>query len=123
MHQRITQTQVSAALDRMQSEMSSQDAEALRFPLSCGDLRPETDKSGSPCLVVDCIFNADVAAAAGHNRWVMVGMLGAQVMTQKLSADLATCALLSTAANILTYSNSRHWLVSTTRVYTGCYCS
>lgn len=43
-------------------------AEALRFPLSCSALRVEADRTGAPCVVVDCMVNTEVAAAAATYR-------------------------------------------------------
>jgi len=47
------------ALEELE-EQEGEPADALRFPLSCGDMRNDLDKRGDPCSVVDVVLNADV---------------------------------------------------------------
>ncbi|PNH10184.1 PIH1 domain-containing protein 1 [Tetrabaena socialis] len=64
--------EVAKALDKMATDgganMSASEVEALRFPLSCGPPRLDTDRKGDPCTTIDVIFNADVVRAAGAAR-------------------------------------------------------
>lgn len=60
---------VSNALQQLGSTMDSAGNEALRFPLSVGERREDTDHTGAPSYVVDAIFNADVV------RYLAVGTL------------------------------------------------
>lgn len=56
---------VKAALEEYGKEsLNDEQMEALRMPISVGDLCPDVDKKGDPCLVVDCIFNLDIAKQA-----------------------------------------------------------
>lgn len=59
---------VLKALDDLQRDQPSTDAEALRFPLSCSEVLPGTDKAGQPCSTVDCIMHTDILAAAQQHR-------------------------------------------------------
>eukprot|EP00240_Pyramimonas_obovata_P004325 CAMPEP_0118938580 /NCGR_PEP_ID=MMETSP1169-20130426/26410_1 /TAXON_ID=36882 /ORGANISM="Pyramimonas obovata, Strain CCMP722" /LENGTH=368 /DNA_ID=CAMNT_0006882555 /DNA_START=36 /DNA_END=1140 /DNA_ORIENTATION=- len=55
--------EVKNALEELaaqEEEGGGEAAEALRFPLSCGDLRNDFDKKNEPCSVVDVILNAEV---------------------------------------------------------------
>lgn len=60
--------EVSKALDEWQQLGEQQSGEALRLPMSCGDMREDVDKKGESCITVDCIFNNDVIAATRHHR-------------------------------------------------------
>lgn len=59
---------VLKALDDLQHDQPNSDAEALRFPLSCSEVQPDTDKQGQPCSTIDCIVHSDVLAAAQQHR-------------------------------------------------------
>lgn len=48
--------------------LDDEQMEALRVPISVGSLCPDVDKKGDPCLVVDCIFNLDIAKQAKSIR-------------------------------------------------------
>eukprot|EP00976_Prorocentrum_cordatum_P116521 1196175-Prorocentrum_minimum.AAC.5 len=55
--------EVKNALEELAAQEEAdggQAAEALRFPLSCGDLRNDFDKKSEPCSVVDVILNGVV---------------------------------------------------------------
>ncbi|KAI8476272.1 MAG: pre-RNA processing PIH1/Nop17-domain-containing protein [Monoraphidium minutum] len=43
-------------------------AEALRFPMSVGSLRPDADKAGAACGAADVVVSTAVLAAAGASR-------------------------------------------------------
>lgn len=58
---------VEAALAEAADE-SSEDSEALRFPVSIGSLRPDADKRGEACAVVDAVVNDGVVRTAGEHR-------------------------------------------------------
>ncbi|GAX75054.1 hypothetical protein CEUSTIGMA_g2498.t1 [Chlamydomonas eustigma] len=47
---------------------SGEEAESLRFPLSCGQLKADVDKKGDRCFSCDCILNADVLKQAAVFR-------------------------------------------------------
>ena len=59
---------VSNALQQLGSTMDSAGNEALRFPLSVGERREDTDHTGAPSYVVDAIFNADVVRYPAPSR-------------------------------------------------------
>eukprot|EP00775_Hariotina_reticulata_P008505 gene8505-8687_t len=60
---------VQKALEQLGQDSQQQGStEALRFPLSCSDALPDTDKQGQPCSTIDCIIHSDVLAAAQQNR-------------------------------------------------------
>jgi hypothetical protein len=60
---------VLTALEQLGQDNPQQgNAEALRFPLSCSDVLPDTDKQGQPCSTIDCIIHTDILAAAQQNR-------------------------------------------------------
>lgn len=42
--------------------------ENVRFPLSMAEPREDTDKTGQPCVVIDCIFNIDVVQTSMANQ-------------------------------------------------------
>ncbi|CAG9462092.1 unnamed protein product [Pedinophyceae sp. YPF-701] len=58
--------EVQEALEKQ--EMTEQDAQVLRFPISMGEVRNDLDNKGQPCSVIDCIFNAKVITNCGSNR-------------------------------------------------------
>lgn len=50
------------------ADLSEEQRELLRFPLSCGPLRPDMDARGQPATVVDCCFNSNIMSVAHHHR-------------------------------------------------------
>ncbi|EFJ49078.1 hypothetical protein VOLCADRAFT_104514 [Volvox carteri f. nagariensis] len=88
--------EVAAALDKLQrgedgaAAMTPGEVEALRFPLSCGPPRSETDRKGAPCTAVDVVFNSDVvrAAAAARKLKAMLIEVATGWVANKLSVEL-----------------------------------
>lgn len=65
---------IKAALDQHHhlDDFSDKDAEALRIPLSLGDMRSDTDKHGEPCIVFDCVYAEEVMEEAARSRSMKV---------------------------------------------------
>ena len=63
---------VQEALEKLAEENGEQGNEALRFPLSCGDLANDLDKKGEPASVCDVILNADIVAQCLQMRRLKV---------------------------------------------------
>jgi hypothetical protein len=65
--------------------------EVLRFPLSAGPLRSDTDRSGAPCSVADCVLNSAVLTASEGHRplkaFLIEVLLGHVAEKHKLSLD------------------------------------
>jgi hypothetical protein len=59
--------EVSTAISNLNSgkEISDQDAEALRLPLSLGEPRNDLDKHSNACTVFDCVFSTEVMKSCG----------------------------------------------------------
>ncbi|GIL87662.1 hypothetical protein Vretimale_14666 [Volvox reticuliferus] len=70
--------------------MTPGEVEALRFPLSCGPPRIETDRKGALCTVVDVVFNSDVvrAAAAARKLKAMLIEVATGWVANKMSVEL-----------------------------------
>jgi len=62
---------------RQTLDKDGREQEALNIPLSMGPLRPDQDKSGNECSVLDVIVNSGVVAdsvadSSGHFRHFVV---------------------------------------------------
>lgn len=66
--------EVSKALENA-NDVDNEGAQALRIPLSCGDIRRDVDKKGDMCSLVDCIFNLDVVKQASVARQLKVFLI------------------------------------------------
>jgi hypothetical protein len=66
------------------------DADAWRFPISCSELQPDTDKSGQPCSTADCIVNTDIFKQAQQRRPLkaMLVELALELVSNKSSLQL-----------------------------------
>lgn len=87
--------EVASALEALNTGDGAQGAsdaqlQALRFPLSCGEIKVEADKAGMPCAVVDCILHPDVLAAAASHTPLKAFLveLALQWVGQKHSLEL-----------------------------------
>mmetsp|Transcript_13516 Transcript_13516/g.40869 ORF Transcript_13516/g.40869 Transcript_13516/m.40869 type:complete len:286 (-) Transcript_13516:281-1138(-) len=83
--------EVAAALDRLASVGDSPtDTEALRFHTSIGEGRQDTDHTGAPCTVVDCVVNSAVMEHAEHLRTLktFVSLLLMSSVAKKLGVRL-----------------------------------
>mmetsp|Transcript_5182 Transcript_5182/g.9866 ORF Transcript_5182/g.9866 Transcript_5182/m.9866 type:complete len:426 (+) Transcript_5182:169-1446(+) len=63
--------QVQEALDKMEQE-NQEPGDALRFPLSCGEVRNDLDKKGEPASVLDVVLNKDIVEQCASLRRLKV---------------------------------------------------
>ncbi|GMH36547.1 hypothetical protein BSKO_04415 [Bryopsis sp. KO-2023] len=68
--------EVKATLkDYAKDALDDEQLEALRIPISVGDLLNDVDKKGEVCTVIDCVFNLDIAKQAKVTRNLKVFLI------------------------------------------------